>query len=103
VAEQKVRLTQPILKVLRVFLADPRTARSGAELSIHTKVGSGTLYPILARLEKAGWLLSEWESVEPSQVGRPRRRLYTLTGVGQNNARAALNDLQFVSATPVWT
>jgi hypothetical protein len=32
-----------------------------------TKVGSGTLYPMLARLEAAGWLTSEWEVVDPSE------------------------------------
>ena len=41
-------------------------------------MGSGTLYPLLARLEAAGWFTSEWEDVDPSEVGRPRRRLYKL-------------------------
>ena len=50
-ADQGVRLTQPTLKVLRFLLEKPREGRSGAEMSKATKVGSGTLYPMLARLE----------------------------------------------------
>ncbi len=100
--DQDVRLTQPTLKVLRFLLETPREGRSGAEMSKATKVGSGTLYPMLARLEAAGWLSSEWEMVDPSEVGRPRRRFYKLTAVGQNNARAALADLQMAVGELAW-
>ena len=102
-ADQDVRLTQPTLKVLRFLLEKPREGRSGAEMSKATKVGSGTLYPMLARLEAAGWLTSEWEGINPSEAGRPRRRFYTVTAVGQNNARAALADLQMVAGELAWT
>ncbi|MEZ5787873.1 MAG: helix-turn-helix transcriptional regulator [Xanthobacteraceae bacterium] len=99
---QDVRLTQPTLKVLRFLLEKPREGRSGAEMSKATKVGSGTLYPMLARLESAGWLTSEWEVIDPSEAGRPRRRFYKLTAVGQNNARAALADLQMAMGECAW-
>jgi PadR family transcriptional regulator PadR len=102
-ASPDVRLTQPTLKVLRFLLEKPREGRSGAEMSRATKVGSGTLYPMLARLEGAGWLTSEWEVIDPREAGRPRRRFYTLTGVGQNNTRAALADLQMGTGELVWT
>ena len=98
-----VRLTQPALKVLRFLMETPREGRSGAEMSKATKVGSGTLYPMLARLEAAGWLTSEWEAIDPSEAGRPRRRFSKLTAVGQNNARAALADLQMVAGEAAWT
>lgn len=70
-------------KVLKYLLGELRQGRSGAEISISTKIGSGTLYPTLASLEAAGWIASEWENVNPSEVGRARRRLYKLTGAGQ--------------------
>lgn len=98
-----VRLTQPALKVLRFLMETPREGRSGAEMSKATKVGSGTLYPMLARLEAAGWLTSEWEVIDPSEAGRPRRRFYKLTAVGQNSARGALADLQFSGGQVAWT
>jgi PadR family transcriptional regulator PadR len=48
----------------------------------------GTLYKALDRMERAGLLESEWE--DPSiaaDEGRPRRRLYRVTGVGERAAR----------------
>lgn len=56
-------------------------------------IGSGTLYPILSRFESAGLLKSEWESIDPTKEGRPRRRLYEISAHGQNSARSALNEL----------
>ncbi len=101
--DQDVRLTQPTLKVLRFLLETPREGRSGAEMSKATKVGSGTLYPMLARLEAAGWLSSEWESIDPSEAGRPRRRFYMLSGVGYRAAHTALADLQIGTGELAWT
>jgi len=100
--DENVRLTQPTLKVLRFLLQTPRDGRSGAAMAKATGVGSGTLYPMLARLEAAGWLTSEWEAIDPREAGRPRRRFYRLTPVGQNHAHAALADLQIVTGEPAW-
>lgn len=41
----------------------------------------GTLYKALSRLETAGLLESRWEDVDSSEEGRPRRRLYRVTGL----------------------
>jgi DNA-binding PadR family transcriptional regulator len=43
--------------------------------------GHGTLYKALGRLEEFGLLRSRWEDPAMAQ-GRPRRRLYELTGKG---------------------
>jgi len=52
---------------------------AGRKLTSH-----GTLYKALGRLEDAGLLASQWEDVELAhQDGRPRRRLYTVTGLGE--------------------
>ena len=42
----------------------------------------GTLYKALGRLEEFGLLTSRWEDAAAAVEGRPRRRLYTLTGEG---------------------
>ena len=43
----------------------------------------GTLYKALGRLERAGLLESRWEEPEIAEAdGRPRRRLYRVTGAG---------------------
>src|ERR1700686_1410900 len=100
-AKNDPRLTQRALLVLRYLLNDHR-GRSGADISRATKVGPGTLYPMLARLEGSGWLSSGWEAIDPTVAGRPRRRFYKLTGVGQRKACAALADLQIAEGEPVW-
>jgi DNA-binding PadR family transcriptional regulator len=102
-ADQDVRLTQPTLKILRFLLETPREPRSGAEMAKATKVGSGTLYPTLARLEAAGWLSSEWETIDPREAGRPRRRFYRLKAIGQKKAQHALSDLQMPAGELAWT
>lgn len=100
--DTEVRLTQPTLKVLRFLLEKPRERRSGAEISRSTDVGSGTLYPMLIRLEAAGWLSSEWENIDQRAEGRPRRRFYQLTPLGQNNAHRALSELQIPVGELAW-
>jgi DNA-binding PadR family transcriptional regulator len=51
----------------------------------------GTLYRALGRLEKMGLLESRWEDADlPSRESRPARRLYTLTGAGENALRETL-------------
>ena len=97
-----VRLSAPTLKVLKMMLIDPRKGLSGAELSLGAKVGSGTLYPLLRRLEDAGWLRAEWEGIEPVEAGRPRRRYYWLTAKGQQSASAAFRDLQVPAGALQW-
>jgi PadR family transcriptional regulator PadR len=74
------------MRVLEAFLENPSEQRSGADVHQRCGIASGTLYPILLRLESAGWFVSKWESIEPSSVGRPRRRLYKLTSTGLKRA-----------------
>lgn len=51
---------------------------------------SGTVYPLLERLERAGHLSSAWED-DPARVG-PRRRLYELTSSGRGWVAALERD-----------
>jgi PadR family transcriptional regulator PadR len=53
--------------------------------------GHGTLYKALSRLEEFGLLTSCWEDAAAAE-GRPRRRLYELTGQGARVAEQALAD-----------
>jgi PadR family transcriptional regulator, regulatory protein PadR len=50
--------------------------------------GHGTLYKALGRLEELGLLSSRWEDPAAAE-GRPRRRLYELTGQGARVAEQA--------------
>jgi PadR family transcriptional regulator PadR len=84
--ERDVRMSLQTLRVLEAFLENPTDELSGADVQKRGKLASGTLYPILLRLEAAGWFVSRWEEVDPSSVGRPRRRLYRLTSSGLRRA-----------------
>jgi DNA-binding PadR family transcriptional regulator len=99
---EKIRMSGPTLRLLKLLLENPREGQSGAQISKQTGIGSGTLYPLLQRLENASWLKSEWEKTDPSEVGRPRRRFYKLTGLGQNGARTALAELQTAPGVLSW-
>jgi PadR family transcriptional regulator PadR len=98
VRSEAPRLTQQGLKILAVFLAEPRTRLAGADIMRRTGLSSGSLYPLLMRFEDAGLLRSAWEEGDPRQLGRPRKRLYTLTAHGAVVARAALAELH-----PSWS
>ncbi len=74
------------LRVLEAFLENPADQLSGADVHNRCGIASGTLYPILLRLESAGWFVSRWESIDPSAAGRPRRRMYQLTSTGLRRA-----------------
>jgi DNA-binding PadR family transcriptional regulator len=87
------------MKVLGVFMRNPRHELSGADLIRDLRSFSGTLYPLLARMEHAGWLTSAWEDVEASEVGRPRRRLYRITALGQNAANRIFAEVGVDTAT----
>ena len=83
-------MTIPTQRVLEVLLADCERELYGLEIGTAAELRSGTVHPILARLEGIGWLASRWEDVEPSAEGRPARRYYRLTADGVPAARAAL-------------
>jgi DNA-binding PadR family transcriptional regulator len=83
-------MTIPTQRVLRALLADLTLERYGLEICDQAGLPSGTVHPILARLERAGWLESRWEDVDPRAEGRPARRYYRLTGDGVGSARQAL-------------
>jgi DNA-binding PadR family transcriptional regulator len=97
-----IRLTGPALKILKLFLDKPTEEKSGAEISRTLGISSGTMYPLLARFENAGWLTSEWETIDPAEAGRPRRRFYKLTALGQNSASKELANLQTAPGALLW-
>jgi PadR family transcriptional regulator PadR len=60
----------------------------------------GTLYKALGRLEELGLLASRWEDAAAVE-GRPRRRLYGLTGEGARVAEHARADKTVARLSPV--
>ncbi|HEX5146256.1 MAG TPA: PadR family transcriptional regulator [Conexibacter sp.] len=84
-------MTSQTLALLAVLMSDPAREWYGFEAGDVAGIKSGTLYPALARLERARWLSSHWEEVDPRVAGRPRRRLYRLTQDGAAFAREELD------------
>ncbi|MEU4560457.1 PadR family transcriptional regulator [Actinoplanes sp. NPDC023936] len=89
-----VRVTTAVSKVLAALLEDPEAERYGLDLMRASGHPSGTLYPILLRLQRAGWVQAEWEDVDPVAAGRPARRYYKLTPDGLVAARTELAALR---------
>ncbi|HWC41736.1 MAG TPA: helix-turn-helix transcriptional regulator [Actinomycetota bacterium] len=95
-------MTIPTQLVLRALLTDPSRELYGVEIGQAAGLPSGTIHPILARLEAVGWLSSRWEEIDPRAQGRPARRYYQLTAGGAELARAALARAYQASARPAW-
>jgi PadR family transcriptional regulator, regulatory protein PadR len=93
-----VKLTGPLERVFRVLLADPSAQHYGYDLMKAAKLPSGTLYPMLARLQQDGLVDSEWEAQREDAGGRPPRKYYRLTAEGLRVARVEL--AQAASAAP---
>jgi len=86
----QLRMTLPTQFVLRALLADPQAELYGVEIGEAAGLPSGTVHPILARLEGLHWVQSRWEDIDPKLEGRPARRYYRLTAAGVQAARTAL-------------
>ena len=87
---QDLDITPKMARVLKVFLEDPDQPRYGFELMKLTGMASGSLYPMLAKLETAGWLSRGKEDIDPRAAGRPARTNYVITGAAVSAARVQL-------------
>lgn len=92
--EEGPRMSLHTLKVLKVMVENSDSDFYGLELVEQTKIKSGTLYPILMRLEGTGWLESDLENIDPKVAGRRARRYYRLTTVGLKCAREEVRGAQ---------
>ena len=91
-----LRLTRPTAVVL---LALSRGLRHGFDILDATGLPSGTVYPILRRLEHDGLARSRWEAARiAQQEQRPPRRYYTLTTAGQALVQDARERFPFLAA-----
>lgn len=87
----EMRLTSTLVKVLRSLVDSADRQRYGFDLAQETGMYPASLYSVLERLEREGWVTAEWERVDTYKAGRPRRRYYQLTEVGLDGATRALS------------
>lgn len=83
-----MRLTHPTAKVLQALLEGHH---HGFDIMEATALPSGTVYPILRRLDAEGLVKSRWErEAIARQEQRPPRRYYELSAGGGIVAREAI-------------
>ncbi|WP_112265332.1 helix-turn-helix transcriptional regulator [Lentzea terrae] len=78
------RIGKATVDVLEVLLGTDEP-RWGLEIIKLTGRPSGSVYPLLDRLERAGWVTSTWD--DDAERRGPRRRMYRLTPEGAQEAR----------------
>ena len=77
----RLNLTFPTALVLQALA---RGFHHGFDIMDATGLPSGTVYPILRRLDREGYLTSTWEKHAIAQrEQRPPRRYYEITGAGE--------------------
>lgn len=82
-----MRLTYPTALVLQALL---QGHHHGFDIMDATGLPSGTVYPILRRLDSEGCVRSRWEREGIARrEQRPPRRYYELTSTGAATAREA--------------
>ena len=82
--EKLERIGKATVDVLGVLL-EAKDPLWGLAIIKATGHPSGSVYPMLERLERAGWIESSWE--EDGARRGPRRRLYALTKEGAAEAK----------------
>jgi DNA-binding PadR family transcriptional regulator len=87
--------------VLRALHDAPEPWVYGMQLLAATGLKSGTLYPLLDRLEMDHLVTSAWEEIDESAAGRRKRRYYSLTATGRAAITAA-EHVQTVLSIPGW-
>ncbi|MGA8116002.1 MAG: PadR family transcriptional regulator [Actinocatenispora sp.] len=83
------RVTAATVDVLNALLDQPAPTW-GLQVIKATGRPPGTVYPILERLERAGWVVSRWD--DDGERRGPRRRIYVLTDGGVQSARQTCRD-----------
>ena len=81
------RPSRQTLAVLSALAERPSEWLYGLELAERTGLKSGTLYPILMRLDERQLLESRW--IEPSAPGRPPRHAYRILAAGRQTLAEA--------------
>ena len=83
------RVTAPTVEVLQLLM-DAGEPLWGLRIMESLGRPSGTVYPILERLERQGWVRSEWAAGDAGPHGERQRRLYELTSEGRPAASELL-------------
>lgn len=89
-----MKISGRALELLMLMAVRPQQEVSGYEISKSLGISSGTLYPLLLKAENAGLLQARWEGGDPSELGRPRRRYYQISGQGIDAVESRMRQLR---------
>ena len=79
------------LSSIAVLAAISQGIRYGFDIMDAAELPSGTVYPVLGRLERDGYVRSKWESHAVAQrEKRPPRRYYEITAAGSRTLAASV-------------
>ena len=66
-----------------------------------TRLPSGTVYPALSRLERDGFVKSQWENLQKAHGDRrPPRRYYRITAEGERALQRAIERFRALRPVP---
>ena len=100
-ARKRRRLSDEAAATLRLFLDDPKREWFGLEIIRTAGIRSGSLYPILHRLDGQGVLTARWEPLDvATAAGRRPRRQYRLHPGGARRAQALYDEWAAVQEQP---
>ena len=81
---KEIMFTLQTFRVMGIFCKRPEKEFFGSEISMKTNLPSGTIYPLLGRLEAAGFVKSVWEEGRARDLKRPLKRFYKMTDEGKS-------------------
>lgn len=87
-----VNVTRTLLDVVSILKRVYPNPIVGADLCRETGIATGTIYPMLRRLEQKGWLTSEWEDTDPHIRKQSKRRIYWITELGREKCSEILSE-----------
>jgi DNA-binding PadR family transcriptional regulator len=89
------------LSAVAVLDAVARRIRHGFDIMDATRLPSGTVYPILGRLERDGYVRSRWEAhTTASREKRPPRRYYEVTAAGAKALARSIEHYRTLGGRP---
>jgi PadR family transcriptional regulator, regulatory protein PadR len=89
------RISTRMLAVIGVLMDEDNGPWYGLRIAEKLGTSTGQVYPVLARLEQAGWVTGRWEQDHERQPrSGGRRRYVALTDEGRGRATAALSARQ---------
>ena len=97
-ATRSRRLSQQTIDVLAALAEKRGGWLYGLQIAAATDLKSGSLYPILIRLDERGLLESKW--IDSEHQGRPARHAYRITGAGRAAHSEALTTATDLRGAP---